>query len=88
MWLANERYDNILSQITDLRTRLEAVNPSKALETLDRVESLERRFAELHALLTTTTPTGRPRLTDSGKRVQTFMFGGVSPGYVPPAAEH
>jgi len=83
MWVNKRDVEALRSDITALQT---SASFKQVGELLERLESLERRFADLHMLLTTTSQTGRPKLTETGKNLrQIFMFGGPSPGYVAPA---
>jgi len=50
------------------------------LDVVSRLESLELRFANLHARLTETTATGKERLSPEGRHAQQqFLFGGPAP---------
>lgn len=58
------------ARITSLSQDIKAA-PSAVL--LERIESLERRFASLHAMLTEKSPaTGAERLSKTGKTLRTF----------------
>lgn len=86
MWTTtHERITKVCEDLKELSLRvysLESREPSeigdsKTLsDVLRRLESLEQRFAALHARLTETTVTGKERLSSEGKRAK-FLFGGA-----------
>lgn len=58
------------ARITSLSCDTKAAPSS---ELLERIESLERRFASLHAMLTEKSPaTGADRLNKTGRQLKTF----------------
>jgi len=78
-------HDALREAISSLRGDLQrGASNGPPLDWLRRLESLETRFADLHGRLTETSPSGRTRLTGEGSRAKRFLFGGASPGYVPP----
>jgi len=84
-WFKN---DDLRIALQELSKRLDAVESSPTspdVAILRRLEALEGRFADLHARLTEVGHTGKERLSSAGRRAKDqFMFGGPSPGWVPP----
>lgn len=63
--------DLLRSQMTQLSA---ATKAAPSAELLERLESLERRFASLHSLLTEKSPaTGAERLSRAGKNFKRFF---------------
>lgn len=77
--LKQERFDltEIKAELKTLRTEIAQLKPISVTNFEDRLTSLETKFAKFWVLISEQTPTGKDKLSKTGKK----LFGGANKGY-------